>query len=41
MAKDFATLESEVIKEFGSMEDFMKQGIRELRMYKEGEEDED
>ena len=41
MAKDFAILENEVIKEYGSMDDFMKQGIRELQMYREGEEDED
>ncbi len=40
MSKDFATLESEIIDEFGSMEDFMKQGIRELEFYREGEENE-
>lgn len=41
MAKDFSILENEVIKEFGSMDDFMKQGISQLRFYREGEEDED
>ena len=41
MAKDFAVLESNVIDDFGSIEDFMKQGIRELEFYREGEEDED
>lgn len=41
MAKDFSTIESEVIKEFGSVDDFMKQGVRELQFYREGEEDED
>lgn len=40
MAKDFATLEGEIVKEFGSVEDFMKQGVRELQFYREGEEDE-
>lgn len=41
MAKDFAVLENQVIDDFGSIEDFMKQGINELRFYREGEEDED
>ncbi len=41
MAKDFATIENQVIDDFGSIEDFMKQGVRELRFYREGEEDED
>lgn len=41
MAKDFAVLESQVIKDFGSIEDFMKQGVRELEFYRPGEEDED
>lgn len=41
MAKDFAILENQVISDFGSIEDFMKQGIREMRFYREGEEDED
>lgn len=40
MAKDFAVLESQVIDDFGSIEDFMKQGIRELEFYRPGEEDE-
>lgn len=40
MAKDFATLESEITKEFGSVDDFLKQGISELQFYREGEEDE-
>ena len=40
MAKDFAVIESEMIKEYGSIEEFMKQGIRELQFYREGEEDE-
>lgn len=39
MAKDFSTLEKQIIKDFGSIEDFMKQGIRELPFYKPGEED--
>lgn len=38
MAKDFATLESEVVKEFGSVEDFMKQGIQELQFYRDDED---
>lgn len=41
MAKDFAIIENEIIQEFGSVDDFMKQGIRELPFYREGEEDED
>lgn len=41
MAKDFAVIESEIIKEYGSIDEFMKQGVRELQMYREGEEDED
>lgn len=41
MAKDFAVLESQVINDFGSIEGFMKQGIRELEFYRPGEEDED
>lgn len=41
MSKDFATLENEIIKEYGSMDDFIKQGIQELQFYREGEEDED
>jgi hypothetical protein len=41
MAKDFAVLESQVIDDFGSVEEFMKQGIRELEFYREGEENED
>lgn len=41
MAKDFATLEGLVIKEFGSIEDFMKQGINDIRFYREGKEDDD
>lgn len=40
MAKDFAGIESEMIKEYGSIEEFMKQGIKELQFYREGEEDE-
>ena len=39
MAKDFATLEDLVIKEFGSLEEFTKQGINEIKFYEEGEED--
>jgi len=41
MAKDFAIIENQVIEDFGSIDDFMKQGISELRFYREGEEDED
>lgn len=41
MAKDFAVLESQIVDEFGSIEEFMRQGIRELQLYREGEEDED
>lgn len=41
MTKDFAVLENQVIEDFGSIEDFMKQGIQELRFYREGEEDQD
>lgn len=41
MAKDFAVLESQIIDDFGSIEDFMKQGVRELEFYRPGEEDED
>jgi hypothetical protein len=39
MAKDFSILESQIIEDFGSMEEFMKQGVRELQMYREGEEE--
>lgn len=38
MAKDFKIIEDEIIKEYGSIDDFMKQGIHELELYKEGEE---
>jgi len=41
MGKDFATLESEIIDEYGSLDDFWKQGINDLQMYRPGEEDED
>jgi hypothetical protein len=41
MAKDFATLDKEISNEFGSLDDFMKQGIQDLNMYIPGEEDED
>jgi len=41
MGKDFSKLENEVIKEYGSIDDFMKQGINELQFYRLGEEDED
>lgn len=41
MAKDFAIIENEVIKEFGSVDDFIKQGVSEPRYYQEGEEGED
>ena len=41
MAADFARLESQVIEEFGSMEEFFDEGVRQLQMYREGEEDED
>lgn len=40
MAKDFAVLENEVVKDYGSIEEFIKEGIRELQFYREGEEDE-
>lgn len=39
MSKDFRALEEDIIKDFGSLEDFMKQGIRDLQFYEEGEED--
>lgn len=39
MAKDFSILENEIIKEYGSMDDFIKQGIMELQFYREGEEE--
>ena len=38
MAKDFSKLEDEVIKEFGSIEEFVKQGIRELPFYEDDED---
>lgn len=38
MSKDFAVLESQIIDDYGSLEDFWKQGISELQFYKEGEE---
>jgi len=41
MAKDFATLEGMIVDEYGSMDEFMKQGIKELQFYTPGEEDED
>lgn len=41
MAADFSKLEGMINKEFGSMEDFMNQGMQELQFYREGEEDED
>lgn len=41
MAKDFAILENEITKEYGGMDEFMQQGIRELQMYRSGEEDQD
>jgi len=41
MAKDFSTLEDQIIDDFGSIEEFMKQGVKELQFYREGEEDED
>ncbi len=41
MAKDFATIESEIVNEFGSVDEFFKEGMRELQLYREGEEDED
>lgn len=39
MAKDFSSLENDIIKEFGSVDEFIKQGIRELEFYRPGEED--
>lgn len=41
MAKDFAVLESQVNDDFGGIDEFIKQGIKELQFYREGEEDED
>lgn len=41
MAGDFNKLESMVKDEYGSIDDFMKQGISQLHFYREGEEDED
>lgn len=41
MASDFDKLEGLIKEEFGSIDDFMKQGISELQNYREGEEDED
>ncbi len=38
MAKDFAKLESQMIDEYGSMEEFMKEGIREHQFYREEDE---
>ena len=40
MSADFGKLEDMIKKEYGSMEDFMKQGMYEIEFYREGEEDE-
>lgn len=39
MAADFARIESQIVEDFGSLENFFDEGIQQLQFYEEGEED--
>lgn len=40
MTGDFAKLENQIVEDFGSIQNFMKEGLDEVEFYREGEEDE-